>query len=153
MSTLEVRGALPDTELKFQFSDRPLFGRRYSIFRNQVCLGELEVSPDYRYSTERPSVRTEIQLSYARLLDFDDVSEFLSAIAIHVCDMTKDRADCRMAIETGMTRALWQAHHISQFGMDGEDYGEIQLQFNSSAAWYFQRRDAPAFIRRRHGNA
>lgn len=77
---------LPDTELEFHLSDMPMLGRRYSIFRNQVHLGELEVSPDYKYSTERPAVRAEVQLSYARLLDYDDASEFLSAVAMHVCD-------------------------------------------------------------------
>jgi hypothetical protein len=144
---------LPDTELKFQLSDMPMFGRRYSIFRNQVHIGALEVSPDYKHSTERPAVRTEIQLWYARLLNYDDASEFLSAMAMHVCDMTEDRVQWRMAIETGMTRALWQSHHIAEFGKDGEDYGEIQLQFNGSAAGYFQRRDVPAFIRRRRDGA
>jgi hypothetical protein len=142
---------LPDTVLRLQFSEDPTFGRRYSIFHNQVRLGTLEVSPGYKYSTEKPNMHTEIELEYVRLLHYDDIGEFLSAIAVHVCDTTEDRVQWRMAIESATTRALWQMQHISEFGMDDEDYGELRLQFNDSADWYFRRRSASAFATHRTG--
>jgi hypothetical protein len=49
---------LPDTELKLGYRERPDYGRRYAIFYNQVSLGTLEVSSGYRYSTEKPVVRS-----------------------------------------------------------------------------------------------
>jgi hypothetical protein len=140
---------LPDTELRLGFSEDPSFGRRYSIFHNQIRLGTLEVSSGIRYSSEKPNVYAEIELEYVRLLHYDDITELLSAIAMHVCDTSEDRVRWRTAIESAMTRALWQIQHISEFGMDGEDYGELRMQFSGPADWYFRRRSAPAFAARR----
>jgi len=133
---------LPDTELRLQFSDTPTFGRRYSIFHNQVCLGSIELSPEYKYSTEKPIVNTEIELEYVLLLHYNDITEFLTAVALHVCD--EDSSQWSMTIESAMTRALWQTQHISEFGGDGEGHGDLRVQFKGLANWYFDRREPAA---------
>src|SRR5262249_34008193 len=76
---------LPDAELSLDVSGSPPYGRRYAIFHNQERLGTLEVS-DFFYRTEAPRVITRLRLDYVRLLSFDAVQNFLSAIALHTCD-------------------------------------------------------------------
>lgn len=136
---------LPGTELKLDFSDMPDFGRRYAIFHNQISVGTLEVSPSFRYNTEEPNVRTQIELNWIRLFSFDNVQSFLTGIALHVCDpdpSTKEYSQTRQNIDRALTEVLWQIQQISEFGMDGEDWGELELHLDGSPSWYFVRRQA-----------
>ena len=120
----------------------PDFGRRYSIFHNQVDLGTLEVSPDYRYSSHEPLVYTEISLKWARLLSFETVRDFLEGIALHVCDAdprTHEYLQPQMYIDRALTKALWQTQRVD---FDGQGYGDLELRFQGSAAWYLERKQA-----------
>lgn len=138
---------LPDTDLKHSFSDMPQFGRRYDVFHNQVKVGTLEVSPGVEYGSEKPDVRTSIQLKWVRLLDVYTIREFLGGIALHVCDPhpgTMGYLEARAAIEGCLTNALWDAQRISEYDLE-PDYGDIELQLNGTPIWYLQRREAPAF--------
>jgi hypothetical protein len=136
---------LPETELKLNFSDTPDFGRRYAIFHNQVRLGTLEVSPAFRYSAEKPNVRTNIELNSVRLLAFGTVQSFLTGIALHVSNPdqnTKEYFQTSQDIDRALTQVLWQTQQISEFGMDGEDWGELELHLDGSASWYLVRKQA-----------
>ena len=144
MSEVPGAGKFPDTELNLRFSDTPTFGRRYSILPQSGPLGTLEVFPGHPYSAETPNVRTEIELNWVRLLTFNTIGGFLADIALHVCDMQdiKEDSKSRATIDYALTRVLWQTQQISEFGMEGEDYGELELQLNGSAVWYFERKQA-----------
>jgi hypothetical protein len=140
---------LPDTDLKHDFSDMPEFGRRYDIYHGQVHAGTLEISPDLL--AKGPGIRASIQLEWVRLLSVHTIRALLDAIVLHVCDTdqtTKEYVQAHAAIEGCLTNALWQVQQISEFDVD-PGYGEIELQFNGSAVWYFERRQAPAFTGRR----
>jgi hypothetical protein len=122
-----------------------MFGRRYAIFHNHVHLGELELEPIYRYSAETPTVRTRIKLDSVRLLGVGTIRDFLAGVALHVCDSdssTREYLQSQMYIDRALTESLWQTGRITEFGMDGEDWGELELQLDGSASWYFDRREA-----------
>jgi len=138
---------LPDTELSLRFSDMPNFGRRYSIFYNQVRLGTLEVSPAHlRYSADNPLVYADIEIEWVRLLTLHTVRALLDAIALHVSDPNQNTLG-HLQIEVGIDRALtevvWQTQRISESGMDGESYGQLELRLHGLATWYFVRKHAP----------
>lgn len=138
---------LPETELKLRFSDMPDFGRRYSIFYNQVRIGSLEVSPDVLdYSPENPLVYADIEIEWVRLLSLHTVRAFLDAIALHVSDPnpnTLEHLQIEVGIDRALTEVVWQTQKISEFGMDGEDYGDLELRLHGLAKWYFDRKHAP----------
>jgi hypothetical protein len=134
---------LPDTELKLTFSNGPEFGRRYHVFHNQVRLGTLDVSTGYPFSAEEKNVCAKIELMWVRLLTFDRVYEILESIALHVCNPDEDaKKEYRQRIDRALTQVLWQTQQISEFGMDSEDWGELELRLDGSASWYFVRREA-----------
>jgi len=140
---------LPDTELELNSSAMegfgPDFGRRYAIFHNQVRLGTLEVSPGLDYSAEQPNVRTDIHLDWVRLLAFGTIREFLAGIALHVCDAnpnTREYLQTQTHIDRALIEPLWQTQEITDLGMDGEDWGELELRLDGTAAWYLVRRRA-----------
>jgi hypothetical protein len=137
---------LPDTILKLdRNSDMPSFGRRYSIFHNQVRLGNLEISSSFPYGTEDRNVHSRIELDSIRLLAFDSILELLDAIAMHVSYSTPDtleRLQARLTIISALTEAVWESWRISEFGVDSEDWGMLELGFDGSAHWYFTRREA-----------
>jgi len=135
---------LPDAELSLDVSGSPTYGRRYAIFHNQERLGTLEVS-DFFYRTEAPRVITRLRLDYVRLLSFDAVQNFLSAIALHTCDASpnsKEYSQATQAIDRAMTEVLWQTQQISTFGMNGKDWGKLDVRLDGTAGWYFERRQA-----------
>lgn len=141
---------LADAELNLDVSDSPTHGRRYAIFHNQERLGTLEVS-DFFYRTEAPRVITRLRLDYVSLLSFDAVRSFLSAIALHTCDArpnSKEYSQATQAIDRAMTEVLWQKQQVSTFGMDGEDWGKLDLRLDGKASWYFERKQA---LRRNRG--
>jgi hypothetical protein len=135
---------LPDTDLRLSISDYgPDFGRRYSIFHNQICLGTLEVSAGSKYTANTSVVRTEIRLDdWVRLLSYESIAGFLSDIALYVCAVedAKEGRKSNTTIDRALSRVLWQTLQITKYPMDGEDHGYLELQFNGSAAWYLERR-------------
>jgi hypothetical protein len=139
-----------DVRLNVDFSDGPRLGRCYAVFHNQVELGRLEIRPGYKYSAETPKVLTEIELGSVRLLSFDSIGDFLSAIAMCVCD---DKAkyeedeyhtNTNQVIVGALTKALWQSQQITEFAdLDGQDWGELSLHLQGRAsAWYIDQREA-----------
>ena len=50
-----------------------MFGRRYDVFRNQVRVGTLEVSPLHKTS----EVRTSIPLEWVRVFPIGTINPFL----------------------------------------------------------------------------
>jgi hypothetical protein len=58
--------------------------------------------------------------------------------------MTEEYVKARADIEGCLTTTLWKAQEIS-FDLDDQGYGELELQLNGSALWYFERREAPSF--------
>jgi hypothetical protein len=138
---------LPDTELALQFSDMPNFGRRYSIFYNQVNIGTLEVFPaGLRYSAEKPLVYADIEIEWVRLLSLGTIREFLADIALHVTDSnpnTNEHLQTEILIDRALAEAMWRTYRISESGMDGESYGQLELRLHGLATWYFDRKRAP----------
>ena len=136
----------PDTELRLGgISDMPDFGRRYAIFHNQVRVGTLEVSAALSYEVENRDVHATIELNWVRLLAFNTVVGFLTDIAKLVSDPdpnSKEYLQTHLGIIYALTRVMWQTQEISEFGMDGEDWGELGLQINGSASHYFVGREA-----------
>lgn len=135
---------LPKTELSLGFRDSPEFGRCYKIFYNQTHLGELEISPAYKYTTEAPQVFTSIEIRWVRFLSYSDIRDFLAAIAMHVTDPRPNSAeavDVRQNINSALTETLWDLHRTSKYPeFDGQDWGEIALSFHGSAEYYIDRR-------------
>jgi hypothetical protein len=141
---------LPTTELRLNhFSSGPEFGRRYALFHNQIKLGELEISPSISYSTETPEVHTNIEISWARLLSMDDITNFLDCIAMHVTNPRQDSAEyaaARRTIHFALTKCLWGTYRVSEFkGFEAQDWGELELSLDGSAEWYLER--APGWRR------
>jgi hypothetical protein len=133
-----------DVRLNVDFSSGPEFGRCYSIFHNQVELGRLEISPSF---LDEPEVTTEIELRWVRLLSYDTIVDFLSAIAMFVCD--SNRKDGKptnpdQTIAVAVTKALWETQQITQFAdLDGQDWGELSLHFcGLPTRLYFDQREA-----------
>ena len=73
---------LPTFELSKLAISQPAYGRRYAVFHNQARVGEIELEPDYRYSTETPGVTIHIELNWVRLLPFETVRDFLTHMAV-----------------------------------------------------------------------
>jgi hypothetical protein len=141
---------LPDTELTLHFSDMPNFGRRYSIFHNQVKVGILEVFPaSIHYGAEEPQVYTDIEIEWIRLLSYRTIRGFLQDIALHVTDPRPDAIE-HLKNETLIDRALvdvvWKTQRVSDAGI-GEDYGQLELRLHGLANWYFERKNAPGLPR------
>jgi hypothetical protein len=63
---------------------------------------------------------------------------------MHVSDERKAKEywETQQAIDRALTQVLWQTQHISEFGMDGEEFGDLEVQLNGSASWYLVRREA-----------
>jgi len=91
-------------------------------------------------------VRTEIELHSVRLLTYESIAGFLSSIAMHTCESDPEDGkptDPHQVIVAALTKALWDTQRITEFAdLDGQDWGELSLQFNGLAtAWYFNRRE------------
>jgi hypothetical protein len=135
-----------DVRLNVSFSDGPILGRCYEIFHNQVRLGRLEIRPGYKYDAATPKVITEIELDMVRLLTFDNITEFLGAIAMHVCKKHPEDGeyfDANQAILGALTKALWESQTITEYrDLDAPDWGELELHLQGNASdWYFSRRE------------
>jgi hypothetical protein len=137
-----------DRSINVDFSDGPRLGRSFAIFHNQTHVGTLEIAPAYKYTTDNPSVLTNIQIDWARLLGFDELTGFLDAIASHVVSgnyQSDESRDARQIVLHGLARTLWDNYRVSQYDhTDDERWGELNLSFRGTSSFYFDRRDAPA---------
>jgi hypothetical protein len=136
-----------DVRLNVDFSDGPTLGRCYALFYNEVELGRLEIRPGYPDDAAIPEVITEVELHSVRLLSYDTIADFLSAIAMYTCDSnSKDgkSTNPNQAIADALNRALWQSQRITEFAdLDGQDWGELSLHLHGLATpFYFKRREA-----------
>lgn len=74
-----------------------------------------------------------------------DHGEFLWVIAQHVTSPSQDSKEyfqTRASIENALLKVLWQVQQISEFNIEGQDYGELELRLDGTPVWYFQRRQA-----------
>ena len=138
---------LPDCDLSLnvEFDHGPTLGRCFALYYNQTRVGRLEISPGYHYTTETPLLYTSIEIEWARFFGFDELNEFLGAIALHVTSNDPIRGEylaARQAIMAALTQTLWGEYRISQYDRhvgDVEDWGELKVQFQGVAD-YMQRK-------------
>ena len=138
---------LPEMERKLAGpTDGPLYGRCYAAFYNHENLGRVEVSAGFEYSTDKPNVSTQIQIRWARLLHFDAITDFLHAIALHVCDpkpMSEEYQKAHQSFIGAMTKVLWNNQRITEYEeLEGLDWGDLEVSLVGAASWYIRRRDA-----------
>jgi hypothetical protein len=140
---------LPKTELlQLWRGDGPTYGRTYAVFHNQARVGEIEIRPHWRYSTQEPRVTIHIELDWVRLLYFEIVRRFLTDIAMHITQYhpgTLEYLQANQQIDLAMTRVLWGTQEIPQHGLEpgaGElCYGELQVELDGLANYYLEQRE------------
>jgi hypothetical protein len=136
---------LPKSELSlWAGGSGPAYGRTYAVFHNQVRVGEIEIKPHWKYSTQTPRVKTHVELDWVRLLHFERIRSFLTDIAMHISESNPDALEYLRAnqqIDLAMTRVLWGTQEISQYGLE-PDYGEIEVELDGLASFYLERRQA-----------
>jgi len=138
---------LPDADLSLNvsFSDGPVFGRAFAIYYNQLHVGRLEIRPVYGYTIEHPKVSASVEIDCARFIGFDELTQFLGAISLHLATEDSDRMVANQSIQFGLTKTLWENYRISQYDQpDNDDWGELSVSFQGEARFYIERRDAPA---------
>src|SRR5262245_8467989 len=134
---------LPKSELLklYRGSGGPVYGRTYAVFHNQVRVGEIEVEPDWKYSTQEPRVTVHIELRWVRLLAAGTIRGFLIDIAQQVSEYHLEYLQINQEIDLALLGVLWETQEISEFGMENEPgYGEIEVQFSGLARSYIHRR-------------
>ena len=83
-----------------------------------------------------------------------DIRDLFGGIVQHICDddpATKERSEARKAIDQCLINALWQTQRLSRYNrlLGSQDYGDLDLQIEGSAKWYFVRRGSAAFAERK----
>lgn len=135
-----------DLSLNVDYSHGPVLGRSFAIYYNQTKVGRLEIQSGYKYTPESPRVYTNIEIDWARFLGFEELTQFLGDIALHVADGNSDeRRNAQQAIQSSLTRPLWDNYRISPYDdPDFEEWGELTAIFHGTASFFIDRRDAPA---------
>jgi hypothetical protein len=136
---------LPTSELSKLAVSSPAYGRRYAVFHNQARVGEIELKPDWRYSTESPEVTIHIELNWVRLLSFETIRDFLMHVATNTFEYqqgTLAYLQMNEEIELAMMDVLWKTQQISKLGFDEGGYGQITVQLNGLASSYLEGRHA-----------
>jgi hypothetical protein len=125
-----------------------VYGRCFAIYHNQTSVGRLEIHPGYKYSTQTPEVHTSMEIDWARFVGFDELTEFLGAIAEHVTSPDRKSEDyiaAGQSIQYALIKVLWYNYRVSQYdNPEDEDWGELNLTFQGTADFYINRKDAPA---------
>jgi len=139
--------ALPDGDrsINVDFDHGPMLGRCYALFYNQVETGRLEIADATGYTSENPTLYTNIEIRNVRLLGYDDVTGILQAIALHVVSANSESVEYRQAmqsINSALTEVLWNNYRISKYSgeLDRLDWGELTVRFDGTASWYMARR-------------
>jgi hypothetical protein len=135
-----------DLTLDVDVSHGPTLGRSFAIYYNQTRMGRLEITSSHEYTTENPEVYTSIEIDWARFLGFEELTEFLGDIALHVTRSESDvRRNAQQNIQSALARTLWDNYRISPLDdPDFEQWGELTVSFHGTALFYIDRRDAPA---------
>ena len=144
---------LPDGDLRLNhnFGSGPSLGRCFALYYNQTRVGRLEVSPGYPYTTEVPLTHTTVEIEWARFFGFDELMEFLGAIALHVTSSDPKSAEklaARQAIMAALMQTLWGEYRISQYDRavgDVENWGELKVQLQGVAEFYMRRKYSQTF--------
>jgi len=137
---------LPRSELsKLWGGSGPTYGRTYAVFHNQVRIGEIEVRPDWKYSTQNPRVTVHIELDWVRLLHFETIRSFLTDVATHVSEYrsgTVDYVQANQEIDRATISVLWKALKAPQYSFENEPSydAEIEVELTGSATFYLDRR-------------
>jgi hypothetical protein len=132
---------LPTFELSKLAAAHPAYGRRYAVFYNQARVGEIELEPDYRYSTETPRVTIHIDLNWVRLLPFETTRDFLTHVAMNTFEYqrgTLEYSEMNQKIDLALMDVLWKTQRISKFGLDESGYGQITVQLKGLASSYLE---------------
>ena len=118
--------------------EEPEYGRRYEIFYNEYCVGNLQIFASHHYGPADPQVGTEIELQYARLLPFGEINRFISAIANFTASGNAEEAQrVKNTIHETMLNELWQ--HEFDPDLDSRNSGgSIELRFDGSAAAFLR---------------
>jgi hypothetical protein len=130
---------LSDTELRHHYSDMLSYGRRFSIFHNQVCVGDLEISAGPRYSPETPNVHLDIKLRWVRVLGFENVVGFLREIAGYT---QADFRESRWAIDHAVLGVLCETQEIWDDDDFEPGYGDLELCLSGERGRYHYFREA-----------
>jgi hypothetical protein len=136
---------LPTFELSKLAISQPAYGRRYAVFHNQARVGEIELEPDYRYSTETPGVTIHIELNWVRLLPFETIRDFLTHMAADTFGYqrgTPEYFQTNEEIDLAMMDVLWKTQQISKLEFDEWGYGQITVQLKGMASFYLEGRQA-----------
>jgi hypothetical protein len=137
---------LPKSELSLWAGVHgPTYGRTYAVFHNQVRLGEIEIKPDRKYSSQNPRVTAHIELDWVRLLHFETIRSFLTDIATHVSEYRPGKMDYVQAnqeIDRAMTSVLWNALKAPQYSFENEPSydAQIEMELTGSANFYLDGR-------------
>jgi hypothetical protein len=126
---------LPDTQLRHHYSDMPSYGRRFSIFHNQVSVGALEISAGPNYSPHTPKVQVDINLRWVRVLGFQNVCGFLNSL-VHTVRDPEEYPESRLAIDRAMIGVLCETQEIWEDDDFEPGYGDLELSLSGSAVTY-----------------
>jgi hypothetical protein len=130
---------LPTFELSKLADDYPAYGRRYAVFHNQARVGEIELEPDYDYSTETPRVTIHIELNWVRLLPFETTRDFLTHVATNTFEYQRGTYfEMNQKIDLAMMDVLWKTQQISKLGFDEWGYGQITVELKGLASSYLE---------------
>jgi hypothetical protein len=117
-------------------SDGPSYGRRYDIFYNQIKIGDLEIEAHWNYSPAAPEVTTAIELDWARLLRFGQISNLIYWIGILTASgggpSGEERRAAMDALRGAALDQLWQIEYDRDID-DRAMGGRINIQFSGTA--------------------
>jgi len=137
---------LPKSELLHLGMDSPTYGRTYAVFHNQVRLGEIEIKPDWKYSTQNPRVTAHVELDWVRMLAAGRIRGFLIDLAQHISEYrpgTVEYLQTNHEIDLALIGVLWETQEISQYGFENEPgHGQIEVELSGLASFYLERRQA-----------
>ena len=127
---------LPNAELTGR--EEPDYGRRYEIFYNRYCVGNLQIFAGHQYDSNNQQVGTEIELHYARLLPFAAIKRFVLAIANFTASGNSEEGlRVSSALHETMLNELWQ--HEFDPDLDSRNSGgSIELRFSGSPAAFLR---------------
>jgi hypothetical protein len=134
---------LPTSELSKLARVSPAYGRRYAVFHNQARVGEIELEPYDRYSTENPRVTIHIELNCVRALPFETIRSFLTHMAVDTFGYERSTLEyfqMNQKIDLAMMDVLWKTQQISKLGFDESGYGQITVQLEGLASFYLEGR-------------
>jgi hypothetical protein len=116
------------------------------VFHNQVRIGEIEIEPDWKYSTQNPRVTTHVELDWVRMLAAGRIRGFLIDLAQHISEYrpgTVEYLQTNHEIDLALIGVLWETQEVSQYGFENEPgHGQIEVELSGLASFYLERRQA-----------